>query len=97
MPCCQIALSTADIARSHWWYRNALGFLPAGTRRHLEGPQWAAVPGLPEASFDVWCLVGRQPFCQIEMFEFMRPNPKQLPGNHRLCDLGYSMFWIHVP
>jgi catechol 2,3-dioxygenase-like lactoylglutathione lyase family enzyme len=94
--CCQIALSTADLRRSHHWYRDALGFRAAGERRHREGDQWAAVPGLPEASFDVWCLVGARPFFQIEMFEFARPRPRPLPGGHGPRDFGYSMFGIHV-
>jgi catechol 2,3-dioxygenase-like lactoylglutathione lyase family enzyme len=96
MECCQIALSSADIARSHWWYREALGFAAAGERRHRDGPQWAAVPGLPEASFDVWCLVGSRPFFQIEMFEFTRPRPRPVPPEQGPRDIGYSMFGIHV-
>jgi len=95
--CCQVAVSSIDLARSHWWYRNALGFRTAGERRRRSGAHWATVPGLPEASFDVWCLVGRQSFAQFEAFEFRRPRVRRLPIDHRLCDLGYSMIGIHVP
>jgi catechol 2,3-dioxygenase-like lactoylglutathione lyase family enzyme len=31
------------------------------------------------------------------MFEFQRPRPRSIPADHRPCDLGYSMFGIHVP
>lgn len=96
MTCCQVALSTSDIGRSHQWYRRALGFRGAGERRHREGEQWAAVPGLPEASFDVWCLVGRDPLHQIEMFQFYRPRPRALPSRHRPCDFGYTTLGVHV-
>jgi catechol 2,3-dioxygenase-like lactoylglutathione lyase family enzyme len=97
MDCCQIALSSVDLTRSHWWYRTALGFRTAGERRRRAGAHWAKVPGLPEASFDVWCLVGRQRFMQIEFFEFRRPRMRRLPPDRRLCDFGYSMVGIHVP
>lgn len=96
MGCCQLALSTSDIARSHWWYRQALGFSTAGERRHREGGHWAEVAGLPEAEFDVWCLVGTRPFSQIEMFEFARPRPRPISQRHGPLDLGYSMFGIRV-
>lgn len=97
MNCCQVAISSMDLGRSALWYQRALGFVPAGERRHREGPAWAAVPGLPEASFDVLCLVGRQRLFQIEMFEFDRPRMRALAGDRRPCDVGYSMIGIHVP
>src|SRR5262245_37887151 len=96
MACCQIALSSMDLTRSHAWYRHALGFLVAGERRHLEGPVFAAIPGLSEASFDVWCLVGRRDFVQFEIFEFARPVMRPRPTSWRACDIGYSMFAVRV-
>jgi catechol 2,3-dioxygenase-like lactoylglutathione lyase family enzyme len=97
MAVCQVALSSLDLTRSHWWYRKAIGFQTAGERRRRSGPQWARVPGLPEASFDVWCLVGRQSFMQIEAFEFRRPRMRPSPPDRTLCDFGYSMIGINVP
>lgn len=97
MQCCQIALSTMDLVRSRWWYQQSLGFVPVGEARHREGQIYADVPGLPEASFDVACVVGRQTFAQIEMFEFARPRMRPRPATWRPCDIGYSMFGIHVP
>jgi catechol 2,3-dioxygenase-like lactoylglutathione lyase family enzyme len=85
-----------DLTRSHWWYQRALGFVPAGERRHREGELYAAVPGLPEASFDVACLLGRQDFFQLEMFEFARPRMQSRSVDWRPCDIGYSMFGVHV-
>ena len=97
MQCCQIALSSMDLVRSRWWYENCLGFVPVGEVRHREGQVYADVPGLPEASFQVACLVGSQPFVQIEMFEFARPRMRARPAAWRPCDIGYSMVGIHVP
>jgi catechol 2,3-dioxygenase-like lactoylglutathione lyase family enzyme len=97
MQCCQIALSTMDLVRSRRWYEKALGFIPIGDVRQREGQVYADVPGLPEASFHVACLVGSQPFVQIEMFEFARPRMRARPKSWRPCDIGYSMFAIRVP
>jgi catechol 2,3-dioxygenase-like lactoylglutathione lyase family enzyme len=58
---------------------------------------FAAVAGLPEAQFDVWCLVGRQAFFQIELFEFAKPQTRPIPVSWRPSDIGYSMFGVHVP
>jgi catechol 2,3-dioxygenase-like lactoylglutathione lyase family enzyme len=96
MECCQLALSTMDLTRTHWWYQRALGFLAAGERRQRGGPAFAAVPGLPEVSLDVWCLVGRQAFMQIEMIEFARPRMRARPVDWRRSDIGYSTVGIHV-
>lgn len=96
MRCCQVALSTADLTQSLGWYQRVLGFVTAGTRRHCEGPMFAAVPGLPEASFDVSCLVGGQSFAQIEMFQFARPTSRALPRHWRACDIGFSTVVVAV-
>lgn len=96
MDCCQLALSTMDLTRTHWWYQRALGFLAAGERRQRGGPEFAAVPGLPEVSLEVWCLVGRQSFVQIEMIEFARPCMRARSSTWRRSDIGYSTVGIHV-
>lgn len=97
MDCCQLALSTMDLTRAHWWYRRALGFLAAGERRQREGPVYAAVPGLPEVALDVWCLVGSQPFVQVEMIEFARPRMRARALTWQRSDVGYSTVGVHVP
>lgn len=96
MQCCQLALSTIDLTRTHWWYQRALGFAAAGERRERGGPDFAAVPGLPEAALEVWCLVGRQPFMQIEMIQFTRPIMRRQRKSWRRCDIGYSTVGIYV-
>src|SRR5688572_26102795 len=96
LPLCQIALSATDRPRAHHWYRRALGFLSAGAKRHREQPDYAEVPDLPELSMDVWCLVDRQPWFQIELFEFQRPRMRLQPVDWRPCDLGYALIGIHV-
>jgi uncharacterized protein YbdZ (MbtH family)/catechol 2,3-dioxygenase-like lactoylglutathione lyase family enzyme len=97
MDCCQLALSTMDLTRTHWWYQRALGFLAAGERRHRDGPAFAAVPGLPEVDLNVWCLVGRQSFVQIEMIEFARPRMRPRASTWQRSDIGYASIGIHVP
>jgi catechol 2,3-dioxygenase-like lactoylglutathione lyase family enzyme len=97
MDCCQLALSTMDLTRTHWWYQRALGFVAAGERRQRDGPAFAAVPGLPEVALDVWCLVGRQAFVQIEMIEFTRPRMRARATTWQRSDIGYSSVGIHVP
>jgi catechol 2,3-dioxygenase-like lactoylglutathione lyase family enzyme len=86
-----------DLTRTHWWYRHALGFLAAGERRQREGPAYAAVPGLPEVALDVWCLVGSQPFVQVEMIEFALPRMRARASTWQRSDIGYSTVGIHVP
>jgi catechol 2,3-dioxygenase-like lactoylglutathione lyase family enzyme len=93
---CQVAISTLDLARAHQWYRQCLGLQTAGDRRHREGDSYAAVPGLPEASFDVWCLVDRQEFFQLELFEFAKPRMRTMRADWRCSDIGYSSVGIHV-
>ena len=97
MECCQLALSTMDLSRTHWWYQRALGFLAAGERRYRDAPQFAAVPDLPDAALDVWCLVGRLPFMQVEMFEFTRPRMRPRREGWRRSDIGYAGFGVQVP
>jgi catechol 2,3-dioxygenase-like lactoylglutathione lyase family enzyme len=96
MECCQLALSTMDLARTHWWYQRALGFVAAGERRYRDAPAFATVPDLPEAALDVWCLVGAQPFMQIEMIEFARPRMRPRRDGWQRSDIGYAAVGIHV-
>ena len=92
----QIALSTADLPRSHTWYRRALGFLPTGATRHLDSAGPAPVPGLPECTLDLRFVVDRQEWFQLEIVEFARPRVRPLPADWRLSDVGYGMIGIHV-
>jgi catechol 2,3-dioxygenase-like lactoylglutathione lyase family enzyme len=96
LPVCQIALSVTDLGRAHQWYRQALGFFAAGERRHRDEPIFAEVPGLPEASLDVWCLVERRPLFQLEMIHFERPRMRPIPDDWRPSDVGYSSIGLSV-
>jgi catechol 2,3-dioxygenase-like lactoylglutathione lyase family enzyme len=93
---CQIALSVRDLQRTHAWYRQVFGFLPAGGTRLFRGPLTSRVQGLPGVISTCWWLVDQQDFFQLEMFEFKRPEVKPLPPDWRPCDVGYSMVGFHV-
>jgi len=96
MPLCQVAISATHLLRTHYWYRRALGFRAAGDLRHRESEGHAPVSDVPESSFDVWCLVGRQDWFQIEMFEFQKPRMRMIPADWRPSDFGYSTLGLHV-
>ena len=93
---CQVALSVTDLRRSVDWYGRALGFQPAGTIRHVATDGPARVPGLPECSLDVWCVVDRQEWMQFEIMEFERPRTRRLPADWHPSDIGYSTIGLHV-
>lgn len=93
---CQVALSVTDLRRSVDWYCRALGLRAAGMVRHVETDGPATVPGLPECSLDVWCVVDRQEWMQFEIMEFARPRTRLLPGDWRPSDVGYSTIGLHV-
>jgi catechol 2,3-dioxygenase-like lactoylglutathione lyase family enzyme len=92
----QIAISSTHLLRSHQWYCEALGFVPAGELRHREVPGRGKVSGLPEASLDVWCLMGGLDWMQFEMFEFQKPRMRQMPPDWMPADIGYSMIGLAV-
>jgi short-subunit dehydrogenase/catechol 2,3-dioxygenase-like lactoylglutathione lyase family enzyme len=95
-PLCQIAFSVTDLRRTQAWYRDALGFEPAGGTNLFAGPLSSMVQGLPRAASTCWWLVDRQDLFQLELFEFRSPPVRPLPADWRPCDVGYSMVGIHV-
>lgn len=95
-PLCQIAFSVTDLARTHRWYQDVFGFVPAGGTRLFRGPIASRVQGLPGAASTCWWLVDRKKFFQLEMFEFESPPVRPLPAERRLCDTGYAMVGMHV-
>jgi len=95
-PLCQIAFSVTDLARTHRWYQDVFGFLPAGGTRLFRGPIASRVQGLPNAASTCWWLVDRQEFFQLELFEFVSPPVRPLPADWRPCDTGYTMVGLHV-
>lgn len=96
-PLCQIALSVIDLRRTERWFREGLGFLPAGGDRALmRSPVAGRVQGLPRAASTCWWLVGRNPWFQLELFQFERPIAKLMRADARACDIGYSRIGVHV-
>jgi len=95
-PLCQVALSVTELRRTQRWYREVLGFAPAGGTNLFAGPLASAVQGLPGAASTCWWLVDRQDFFQLELFEFRRPPVRRLPPDWQPSDVGYSMLGVHV-
>jgi len=96
-PLNQIAFSVVDLRRTEAWFREGLGFLPAGGAMALmTGPVATRVQGLPAAASCAWWLVGRNPWFQLELFQFRRPIAKLMPPDFRPCDTGYTRIGVHV-
>jgi catechol 2,3-dioxygenase-like lactoylglutathione lyase family enzyme len=92
----QIAFSVTDLKGTHAFYRDALGFLPAGGTESFRGPVASLVQGLPDAASICWWMVDQRDFMQLEMFEFESPPVRPLPGDWRPCDIGYASIGLHV-
>jgi catechol 2,3-dioxygenase-like lactoylglutathione lyase family enzyme/uncharacterized protein YndB with AHSA1/START domain len=97
LPLNQIAFSVLDLRRSEAWFREGCGLLPAGgSRRMMRGPIAARVQGLPGAASTCWWLVGRNPWVQLELFQFERPMARLMPHDFRPCDTGYTRIGLWV-
>ena len=96
-PLNQIAFSVVDLRLTEQWFREGFGLLPAGGSRALmRGPLAARVQGLPRAASTCWWLVARNPWFQLELFQFERPIAKLMPADFRPCDIGYTRIGIWV-
>ena len=96
-PLNQIALSVVDLRLTERWFREGLGFLPAGgSRLAMRGPLASCVQGLPRAASTCWWLVGRNEWFQLELFQFERPMARLMPGDFRPCDIGYTRIGVCV-
>ena len=94
---CQIAFSVVDLRLTEQWFREGFGLLPAGGSRALmRGPLAAHVQGLPRAASTCWWLVGRNPWFQLELFQFERPIAKLMRADFRPCDIGYTRIGLWV-
>jgi catechol 2,3-dioxygenase-like lactoylglutathione lyase family enzyme/uncharacterized protein YndB with AHSA1/START domain len=92
-----VAFSVIDLRRTERWFREGLGFLPAGgSRAFMRSPLAARVQGLAGAASTCWWMVGRNPWVQLELFQFERPVARPLPLDHRPCDIGYSRLGVWV-
>ena len=96
-PLNQIAFSVLDLRRTEQWFREGCGLLPAGgSRRMMRGVIAARVQGLPGAASTCWWLVGRNPWLQLEFFQFERPIARLMPHDFRPCDTGYTRIGLWV-
>jgi catechol 2,3-dioxygenase-like lactoylglutathione lyase family enzyme len=94
MPVVQVAFAALDLDRTTGWYRDVLGFRPAGEMLGASGPEASALMGLPEVSCDMRWLVDTSDFFQLEFFEFREPGSR--PGSRRPDDIGWSMLGLDV-
>lgn len=93
----QIAFSVVDLKRTERWWREGLGFLPAGGSRLLfRGPMISTIQGVPKAAMTCWCLLGRNDWCQIEMFQHESPIAKLMPADFMPNDIGYTRCGVWV-
>ena len=93
----QIAFSVRDLERTHAFYRDALGFVPAGGTESFRGPGASLVQGLPNAASICWWMLDQREFMQLELFQFQSPPVRPLPDDWRPCDIGYTTVGLHVP
>ena len=93
----QVAFSVVDLAASERWFREGLGFLPAGgSRWRMRGPMASSVQGLPRVASTCWWMVGRNDFFQLEMFQFERPLARLMAHDRKPCDIGYTRIGVWV-
>ncbi len=93
----QVAFSVVDLAATERWFREGLGFWPAGgSRRLMRGPLASSVQGLPRVASTCWWMVDRNEFFQLEMFQFERPAARLMPDDARPCDIGYARIGVWV-
>ena len=96
-PLTQVAFSVVDLARTERWFREGLGFWPAGgARRMMRGPLASSVQGLPRVASTCWWMVGRNEFFQLELFQFERPLAGLMAHDLSPCDIGYTRIGVWV-
>ncbi len=97
LPLNQIAFAVLDLRRTEAWWREGLGFLPAGgTRALFRGPLSGRIQKLPGSACTCWCLLGRNDWCQLELFQYEKPASQLMPADYRPSDLGYSRCGVWV-
>ena len=96
-PLNQIAFSVIDLRLTERWFREGFGLLPAGGSRFvMRGLLTSMVQGLPKAASTCWWMVGRNPWFQLELFQFESPMAKTMSANFRPCDIGYARIGLWV-
>jgi uncharacterized protein YndB with AHSA1/START domain len=96
-PLNQIAFSVIDLRLTERWFREGFGLLPAGGSRFMmRGRLPSLIQGLPKAASTCWWLVGRNPWFQLELFQFESPLARPMPADFRPCDIGYTRIGLWV-
>ena len=97
LPLNQIAFSVVDLRRTEAWWREGLGFLPAGgSRLMMRGPLSALIVDLPGSAMTCWCMVGRNDWCQLELFQYERPMARLMDAQFKPNDIGYTRMGVWV-
>jgi catechol 2,3-dioxygenase-like lactoylglutathione lyase family enzyme len=97
VPVNQIAFSVIDLRLTERWFREGCGLLPAGgNRRMMRGAIASRVQGLPDVASTCWWLVARNPWVQLEFFQFEQPIAALMPHDARPCDTGYRRIGLAV-
>jgi catechol 2,3-dioxygenase-like lactoylglutathione lyase family enzyme/uncharacterized protein YndB with AHSA1/START domain len=94
---CQVAFSVVDLRAAERWFREGLGFVPAGgSRLMMRSPLAARTQGLPRAASTCWWLLGSNDWCQLELFQFERPIARLMSDDARPSDIGYTRIGVCV-
>ena len=97
LPLNQLAFSVIDLKTTERWWREGLGFLPAGGNRLLfRGPVMDAIQGMRGVATTCWCLLGRNDWAQLEMFQYESPISKPMPANFKPHHTGYTRCGVWV-
>jgi catechol 2,3-dioxygenase-like lactoylglutathione lyase family enzyme len=91
-----VALSVADLPRTHRWYAETLGLMYARGTSLMAGPLISWTLGLRGAATSCWWFNDRQDLFQLEVFELRSPIARALPAAWRPCDVGYTTLSFHV-
>ncbi|MDX1735933.1 MAG: hypothetical protein R3228_16275, partial [Halioglobus sp.] len=95
-PLCQVAMSVTDLPRTHRWYREVFGYRSAFGTNAFHGFLAERVQGVAGAASSCWWLCDGQPFFQLELFAFYRPEVRALPPDWSPRDIGYSTLLLYV-
>lgn len=91
----QLAYNHLGGTGMHRWYRAGLGLLPSGSTL-FAGPLAGKVNGLRNPVFPArWLMDGRE-LVQIELFRFLRPQPRPRRPDETPADHGYRRAAFHV-
>jgi catechol 2,3-dioxygenase-like lactoylglutathione lyase family enzyme len=97
LPLNQLAFSVLDLKTTERWWREGLGFLPAGGNRLLfRGPVMDAIQGMQGVATTCWCLLGRNDWAQVEMFQYEAPMSKRMPPDFKPNHIGYTRCGLWV-